>query len=206
MSNRTICNRKRFVALLAGLTASVGAFPADIAIFDGTARAPYALMIGDKGNWGIPVGDGQTASAMGYLTVTTDAETGARRAAWNGKGEAQLFLASPEPADLSAAVAADAALVMVLSVQQPPRRSATLRMGCGYPCSANADIGKLLKALPADEWLRVTVDLKCFVDGGLDAANVDTPFLLIADKKMTLSIADVRIVDGAGPDAIIRCR
>ena len=78
---------------------------------------------------------------------------------------------------------------MVLSIEDPPSRNAVLRMGCGYPCSANADIGRLLQALPANEWVRVSVDLKCFVDGGLNAANVDTPFLLITDRKMALSIA-----------------
>ena len=48
--------------------------------------------------------------------------------------------------------------------------------------------------------------LKCFVDGGLDATTVDTPFLLLTGSAMSLSIADVRIVDGAGPDSIINCR
>ena len=201
MSRSSIIGVVAAWALLSGAAAS-----ADVAIFDGAAIQPFELFIGDKDNWGIPVGDGITETAGGYLKVSTDAESGARSLEWNGKGEAQFFLAAAEPVDLTAAVAADAALVMVLSVEKAPRKDVTLRMACGYPCAANADISQLLKALPAGEWLRVSVDLQCFVDGGLDAGHVVTPLLLLTRQKMTMSIADVRIVDGAGPSAIINCR
>ena len=185
---------------------SGAAADADISVFDGAAIEPFELFVGDKENWGIPVGDSVTETVGGYLKVTTDEESGARSLEWNGKGEAQFFLAAPEPVDLSAAVEADAALVMVMSVQKAPRKDVTLRMACGYPCAANADISQLLKALPADEWLRVSVDLKCFADGGLDASHVTTPLLLLTRQKMSMSIAEVRIVNVAGPSAIINCR
>jgi beta-glucosidase len=194
------------LGLAAWTLLSSAAAVADIAVFDGSAREPFGLYVGDKENWGIPVGDNVTETLGGYLKVTADAETGARGLEWNGKGEAQLYLASAEPVDLSAAVAADAALVMVLKVAHAPKKDVTLRMGCGYPCAANADISKLLRALPADEWLRVSVDLKCFADGGLDASRVDTPLLLLTRRKLALSLAEVSIVDGAGPSAIINCR
>lgn len=190
---------------LAALFATAAAAE-DVVIMDGNAIAPFVLMIGDKGNWGIPVGPTRTDSASGYLTVEADPETGAKHATWNGKGEAQFFLSVPDAVDLSGAVAADSALVILLNVLDPPRRSAKLRMGCGHPCMANADIGRLLKALPEEQWVRVSVDLKCFVEGGLDATNVDTPFLLFGEQKMSLAIADVRLVEGLGPDATIKCR
>lgn len=189
------------VPLLAG-----GAIANDMVIMDGDAVAPFTLMIGDNGNWGIPVGPVLTESVNGYIKVENDPETGAKKATWNGRGEAQFFLAGPERIDLSAAAAADAALVMLLNVADAPRRSALLRMGCGHPCMANADIGRLLKALPEDQWLRVSVDLKCFVEGGLDIEQVETPFMLFGEQKMTVSVADVRLVDGLGPEATIKCR
>lgn len=185
-------------------TAAVGA--AEVTVFDGNAIAPFELKVGDKRGWDTPVTESPTVSASGYLTVALDAETGSRTATWNGKGEAQLYLSTPEPLDLTGAVAADAALVLLLRVNAAPKRRVTLRMGCGHPCSANADISKLLQALPADQWLRVSVDLKCFVDGGLDASRVDTPFLMLSKEKMSLAIADVRLVDGVGRSATVKCR
>jgi beta-glucosidase len=180
---------------------------AETVIYAGGAQAPYTIGVGDRDNWGIPVGDeGETATVNGYLTASASAGEGVKTLQWNGKGEAQFFIASPEPQDLTPAVEADAALVMVVNIAEPPRKDVTLRMGCGYPCSANADISRLLKALPENEWVRISVDLKCFVDGGLDATRVDTPLLILTKRKMTMSIADVRIVDGAGPSAVINCR
>lgn len=144
--------RLRWSAVVAALFFAGGAVADDMVMMEGDAVAPFNLMIGDKGNWGIPVGPTVTESVNGYIKVESDAETGAKKATWNGKGEAQFFLAAPERIDLSAAAAADAALVMLLSVTDAPRRSAILRMGCGHPCMANADIGRLLKALPEEQW------------------------------------------------------
>ena len=79
-------------------------------------------------------------------------------------------------------------------------------MGCGYPCDSSADVTKLLKALPPEQWVRLSFDLKCFADGGLNVKNVDTPMLITTKGEMSLSIADVSVVPGLGPEATIRCR
>jgi beta-glucosidase len=179
---------------------------AESVVFDGSAEEPFQLLVGDKKGWTIPVGDAEVSSNAGYLTVGPGNGAGAKLATWSGKGEAQLYLAAAEPQDFSDLLAQDAALVTLLQVHAPPKKKVTLRMGCGYPCSANADISKLLKALPTDQWLRVSFDLKCFADGGLDIANVDTPFLLLTKGRLSLSVSDVRLVPGAGPAATINCR
>ena len=94
---------------------------------------------------------------------------------------------------------------MLLQIHSAPRRQTILRMGCGYPCAANADVTDLFKALPKDQWLRVSVDLACFVDNGLDVGAVDMPFLLLTRGALDLSLADVRIVPGAAESATVRC-
>jgi beta-glucosidase len=128
------------------------------------------------------------------------------KARWNGKGEAQFFIANDGPADYSKLVEQDAALVVLMQIVTPPKKKVVIKMGCGYPCAANANITKLLKALPVEQWLRVSFDLKCFADGGLDITNVDTPLLLTTAGKMSVSMSDVSIVPGVGPEATIRCR
>jgi len=179
---------------------------AAIEVFNGSAVAPFQLFVGDKAGWAVPVGESAFTSNAGLLTVETDPEKGAISATWLKKGEAQLYFANTEPQDLIASVEADAALVVSIQINKPPNKQVTLRMGCGYPCAANADISKLLKALPENEWLRVSFDLRCFANGGLNVSNVDTPFLLLTSGKLSVTIADVRLVPGAGPDATIKCR
>ena len=178
----------------------------EIVLVNGAAAAGNTMMIGDKRQWDTVVGAESISSASGYLSAETDTANGALKATWNGKGEAQVFLAHDSPKDYTKLLKQDAALVVLMQVVSPPERKVIIKMGCGYPCAAKADISKLLKALPADEWLRVSFDLKCFADGGLNIKNVDTPLLVTTAGKMAISIADVNIVPGAGEGATIRCR
>ena len=187
-------------------TAAAHAFADEIALTNGTAADGYTLLVGDKKHWDTFVGKEPVHSASGYLSIEPDADNGAIKATWNGKGEAQVYLAHSAAMDLTPLVEQDAALVVLMRVETPPRRKVLLKMGCGYPCSSNAPIDKLLQALPAGEWLRVSFDLQCFADGGLDVANVDTPFLMLSRGKLSVSIADVRIVPGAAESAVVRCR
>ena len=197
--------RECFVYGLLVLLANVAI--ADEAVLEnGSAVDGVTLMIGDKRQWDTVVGAESISSASGYLSAEPDDDAGAIKATWNGKGEAQIFLAHDGPKNYTELLEQEAALVVLIRVASPPKRKVVIKMGCGYPCAANADISKLLRALPVEQWLRVSFDLKCFADGGLNIKNVDTPFLLTTAGKMAVSISDVSIVPGAGGDATIRCR
>ena len=196
-----------FIAWLAASSGPVvAAESAEPVLTDGAPSPGLTLMVGDKRQWDTFVGVNSVSSASGFLSVEPDAESGELRASWTGKGEAQLFLAYDGPRDFGEWVSKDSALVAEIKVLAKPRKKVTLKMGCGYPCGAEADIGKLLSAMPEGEWLRVSFDLACFRDGGLDVNNVDVPFLMLTRGKMSLALADVQIVPGVGPDATIRCR
>ena len=194
------------LACLACLAAGAAAAEEESIITGGAAGAGHVMLIGDRQNWDTLVGPGRTDSAAGHLSVQQDDDETAVNIRWNGGGEAQFFVGRKEPADYSAYLEQDAALVAVLRLDEKPTGNATLRMGCGYPCGSNADITRLLGALPTDKWVRVSFDLKCFADGGLDAENVDTPLLITTSGAMALSIADISVVPGAGPEATVRCR
>ena len=190
------------LALLAGAPAAAS----DIGVLAGGVAADgFLLMVGDQKRWDVQVGTDGATTYAGYLEARPSGD-GAIEATWNGKGDAQLFLAGTERLDLGPMVAADGALVMLLSVADAPDDDVELRIGCGYPCGASAQVEKLLNALPEGEWFRVSFDLKCFADQGLEAGKVDAPFLLLTDAAMKLSIADVGFVEGLGPKATVRCR
>lgn len=179
--------------------------PTDVGIFDGTPVAPMKMFVGDTDRWDVPVGPTATSSYTGAVSVDLDTDPRGLVATWNGKGDGQLYMASGEPQDLSRIAASDAALIIVMKVSRSPKRKVTLRMGCGYPCGADADITKLLKAAPRDEWIRVSFDLQCFTKEGLRPDNVDTPFLLLTRGRLAVSIADVRIVANARDKATVKC-
>jgi len=202
--------RQMGLALVAGmLFVDAGAVLADQQVLvAGAAADGYTLMIGDKKQWDTVVNSDSISSAAGFLSVEPDVENGAIKATWSGKGEAQLFLAhNTEPQDFTKLVEQDAALVMLIQVYAPPKRKpVALKMGCVYPCGADTDLRKLLNVLPTEQWVKVSVDLRCFAKHGLNVEQVDSPLTLLTKSKLSLSIADVRVVPGAGETATIRCR
>jgi len=200
------CRKALLVFLPVAVFCTFAAAAQEVVMVDGIVSESYKLLIGDKKQWDSVVDSVPISSASGYLSVEPDAAAGELNATWNGKGEAQLFLAHNGPQDYTEYLEQDSALVVVLKVVSPPKRKVTIRMACGYPCAANADVTKLLKALPKEQWLRVSFDLKCFVDSGLNIRNVDTPLLLTTTGKMAISITDVGIFPGVGTGATIRCR
>ena len=206
-SNQPLSPR-RFAWLLAAAVFVVpGAAGADDSIIAaGVASEGHVMLIGDKQNWDTVVGSDDISSALGYLSLAHDNDETAVNLTWNGGGEAQFFVGRKEAGDYSAYLDQNAALVAVIRVDKKPTGKATLRMGCGYPCGSNADITKLLNALPTDKWVRVSFDLKCFADGGLDARNVDTPWLITTKGELALSIAELSVAPEIGPEATIRCR
>ena len=192
---------------LALLSVMPGLAVADETILsNGVPSEGNVALIGDKKMWDTIVGKEPISSASGYLSVQTDAELQALRADWNGKGEAQFFLAHESSRDYSAHLEQSSALVVLLRLEEAPNKKVQIKMGCGYPCDSSADVTKLLKALPPEQWVRLSFDLKCFADGGLNIKNVDTPMLITTKGEMSLSIADVSVVPGLGSEATIRCR
>lgn len=197
----------RFLALVlpASLFMSATLVAQEPILADGVGGDGYLLFIGDPKQWDTPIGTEAISSASGYLSVEPDAEVGALRLSWNGNGKAQFFAAYPAPKDYSGYLEEKSALVLVLRVDKKPSREALIRMGCGYPCGSDADITRILKALPAEQWLRLSFDLRCFANGGLDVGNVDSPFLITTQGEMALSIAEISIAPGMAPEATVRC-
>lgn len=195
--------------LLGSLVAIPGhaavASSADLVLLEkGKSATSLQLFIGDSKNWALPVVDGEAAvSARKRVSVAGEADI--QRVSWRGRGEGQFYLTSAEALDVTPWVMGKGALVMRLRIDQAPRKQVALRLGCGYPCAGTADVTRLFQALPAEQWLQVSIDLACFAGRGLDPSNVVTPLLLLTSGKFGLSLEDVRLVRRAGPAATVRC-
>lgn len=195
---------RRALTALTALLICTASFAAEspLVVFASGPEGDWQSFAGDKKNWALEVqGDMVTLNETVRVAVLDD---GSHRVTWKGRAEGQYFLAG-EAQDLTSLIEANAGLVVVMQIHRAPSRDVSLRMGCGYPCAANANITRLLKALPKDEWVRFSVAAQCFANNGLFAGNVDMPFMLHTRGRMDVSIGEVRIEPGAGTDAIIRC-
>ena len=67
-------------------------------------------------------------------------------------GMAQVFLAGPEPIDLSRESNGNLALAFDVRLEEAPSSAVTLSMGCGESCFGALDLTDTLAAMPVGEW------------------------------------------------------
>jgi beta-glucosidase len=176
----------------------------ELVIFEAGKASDFQMFLGDKKNWRLEVDSLETMSANKSVRFEWDEAAHAHTVSWKGRGEGQFYLSSKSQ-DLSAYDSANAALIMVIRVNQAPKKQVVLRMACVYPCAGNADLTQLFKAIPSGQWLKVSIDLACFSTRGLNIKQVDTPFLLLTSGKFSLSINDIRLIPGASKTATVKC-
>lgn len=169
--------------------------------------APFSAFVGDSGNWRLPVDSVPLKSwgeSIAVESVNHLAENDAYRISWMG-GAAQYYIQSEATLDLGSMLENDGALVMLLRLDRAPEGSFKIRMDCGYPCGAAADLARPFRSIPVDTWFRLAIDLNCFASQGADFSRIDTPFLLLADDKFVLSVSSVALVRGAAENATVKC-
>ncbi|RMF99349.1 MAG: glycoside hydrolase family 3 protein [Gammaproteobacteria bacterium] len=180
-----------------------------LAVFDARPLPPFKAFLGDSGGWQLPLGAGSVRSNAGALEVSPvdlEVQEDALRLHWTGKGDGQFYFQAPQPLDLRPLAKRDGALQFLLRVERPPAGKVTLRLDCGYPCASSADLSRLLKALPGNSWVRLSIALRCFARQGLKLEHVDTPFLLLSGSPLTLSVARIELLPDIGERATIPCR
>jgi beta-glucosidase len=181
----------------------------DFPIFDRRTISPWRMFVGDRENWQQAiVGSDQVSAANAIAITTTDrrVQGDSRRLNWTGRSDAQWYLQATRAMDLTEWHQRDAVLEMELAVHEPPTRAVELRVDCQYPCGAKADVTRLLRAAPKDEWVRLSLDLECFRSSGLALNRVDTLPLIRTAGRLSLSVAKVRLVANQGSNATIACR
>ncbi|MBC6428202.1 MAG: hypothetical protein GDA55_03090 [Cellvibrionales bacterium] len=187
------------------LAMPVAALERPMVLFSAGPNPPpgVALYLGDAENWSVPVPTTAPTAESAGQAIRLSRQADSIRLDWAGRREGQLYLQADPPLDLSTAT--EAALAVTLKLHRKPRSAVTLALGCGYPCRGSADITRLLRRLPQDEWLQLTFALQCFTDLGLDSARIDSPFLLLSSGKFALSIAAIRLLPTGAATATVTC-
>lgn len=164
--------------------------------FDRGPVSPWRVFVGDPMGWQTPLTATSSRSASGTISLTKVdhlVQEDALRAIWTGGGLAQVYLQATGGADWTDLLKTPRQLAFSVKVHARPTSQTILRIDCVYPCGASADITRLLKAVPTDQWVRVTLDMDCFKKSGLDPRKVETPFLISTRGKLDLSFSYVRL-------------
>ncbi len=184
----------------------------DIEVFNRGNRKPWQLYVGDDGNWGTSVDTNLVTSANARVSVKSVdylLQEDARQITWlTNENEAQpaiVFWQSEKPVDLSPLVAANGLLTLRLKLDSAPPESVSVRMDCGWPCSASVDLTTYLQNLAVGEWQELSIPLSCFVNAGLDVEIVNTPLVIEAQGPFTMTLSRAALLASKSTDNIVDC-
>ncbi|MEX2499928.1 MAG: exo 1,3/1,4-beta-D-glucan glucohydrolase [Wenzhouxiangellaceae bacterium] len=183
---------------------------ADVVLFDGSAVAPWRLVLRDAATATLVDASGQIARTSGpaALTITpTDRKVqgDARRVTWPGKTEDAILLFTEEPVDLGALRDRNAAIAFDIRLESGPPHPIGLAIECGASCAGKVSLDDALQNLPSRQWQRVRITLDCFESAGADLSRVSSVFAMSADGPAELSLADLRIEAEGAAGATLDC-
>ncbi len=180
---------------------------ADVVLFDGSAAAPWRIMLRDAAAGTLVDASGQIARTPGPAAQTitpTDRKIqgDARRVNWRGNTEHAVLLVTEELVDLRPLRERNAAIAFDIRLESEPPHPISLAVECGESCAGSVVLTDDLERLPTRQWQRVHVTLECLESAGADLSRVSSAFAMSADGPAEISLADIRIetrdADGAG--------
>ncbi len=158
--------------------------------------------------------DGSATAVVGSIVSSSDggidlraidysAQEDARLIEWRGAGTAALELRVRDSQDIERDAQEDKQLVMTLQLRTAPTAPVWLSIGCGEGCESRVRIDADLSALPAQQWLRVGVPLKCLQTQGADMRRIDRPLRIETAGRLALGLSRVEI--GINPERTLQC-
>lgn len=183
--------------------------PEDEVIFSANAESPWRFYIGSMANWMVPV-EGPLTRSHKSKTVTVRVidylqRDDAYQVEWAG-GLGQVYWQEFNPHDYRNLAEAGGALSLVLRIDEKPDKKVELKMDCGYPCGGAVNVTNIFKAVPEDQWFRMSIGVSCFGDAGANLANVLSPTVIATAGKLKLSLADVSLLTDPPLESVIACK
>jgi beta-glucosidase len=182
--------------------------PSEVVVFDGSNVAPWRMYLGSSSNWMVPVEGPETTAYKSNVVIVRRVDhmkkDDAVQAEWKG-GLGQVYFQEFKTLDLTTLAAQGGALSMVIRIDKEPKKSVDLKMDCGYPCAGTLNMTKLFKAVPKDQWLRVSFKISCFKDAGANLSHIVAPLVLATKGSFKMSISDVRLLTDPPPESLIAC-
>lgn len=183
---------------------------ADVVLFDGSASAPWRIMLRDAAAGTLVDASGQIASTSGPAALTAtptdrNIQGDARRLTWAGDTGDALVLSSEQRVDLRPLRDRNAAIAFDIRLESEPPHPLSLAVECGESCAGKVALAEDLKDLPTRQWQRVRISLECLESAGADLSRVSSVFTMSADGPAELSLADIRIETEGAEGADLGC-
>jgi hypothetical protein len=173
--------------------------PPTLWVYDNGPVPPFHTLISSTDDWA-GIDFGAEGARQNLIAATPGA--GGLRVTWTGGSAAQIYLQNVADArDFTSYVDTGGALVFDTVVHTPPAERTTLAVHCIFPCASEVEATTLFRSLPTGGKRTVKIPLACFTAKGLNAAMVNTPFLVYTAGTFDATFSDIRW-EPAVPDAI----
>lgn len=173
----------------------------------GKLGATWMLSYSDEAGSVQPISTVPATVASGRVRVTRidrKVQEDTLRLEWLGRGMAGVEIDSRQPYDFSREANGDVSLVLDLRVNRPPTQAVEVGMRCEEPrCSGAVRIDPALNQLPAGQWERLAIPLKCLARTGADMSRITTGISLRTAGTMDVAIS--RVALGTEADRSVSC-
>ena len=184
-------------------------------IFTGTMQVPWTLLLNQGGQDLFIVASTAELPNVSYRTTDREVQEDAFRLTVKDATEAagiKIAAKSFFREDLSNELLKKSAISFLVKTESELTGTVALNMSCESEgdapgsCRGTVDLTEQLKAQPQGEYQRVTVDLQCFANQGVDFSGLVIPFNLVATGSATMSVSDIKFEFDAADSATVSCQ
>jgi molecular chaperone DnaK len=152
---------------------------------------PFHSLIASTDNWS-GVDFGEEGARQKPIAAGPDGQ-GGLRVKWAGGSPGQIYIQNIADArDLTSYVSSRGALVFDAVVHTAPADRTTVAVHCIYPCASEVEATKVFRGMPPGGKVTVKIPLTCFTAHGLNAAMVNTPFLVYTAGAFDATFSNIR--------------
>ena len=178
-------------------------------LFEGGARAPWMIYLGDEKDPALAAGPGNAKSAGGGLLLTVtdrDIQEDARRLQWIDGGQAaSIYFGRGQAWDASGLASAEGALTIDWRWLSGNLGELQLLVSCGADCGASLPIAPMMANVVPGKWLTLSLPLRCLSAAGVDITRLESPFGLQARGPLMLEFSAVSVTDAPAANNVLDC-
>ena len=178
----------------------------NLALFVGAAKMPWKMQLKSGKESADITSSVQSLGAVTLQTLDKTVQEDARTVSFDGSKQASVVLTSNFPEDLRAYKEANATLTFSVKVNSVSNEQIWLSMACEQQCPGSINLTKVLHSMTLDSWGKISIDLQCFEDAGVDFSQVTSPFQISTTGAESLSFADIIIESNSAETATISCQ
>lgn len=178
---------------------------APLSIFNGAVVNPWRLFLKSEHQQHQVVSNSVKFAGIEYRTEDKEIQEDAMSFVFTGTDKAIAEINSNFTEDKVAYIEANSALSFDYKVNSTPSSDFYIAMTCEHGCGGKINISNEIKTSPKNTWNKLSIDLRCFAEKGVDFARVTSPFSMQTQGSAAISIANVNFVPHSAKQATMTC-